>query len=124
MHGHEQIRPLLLRQPHPIFQRDKHIARPAQRHPVAAGCQQLPLQFLRGGKGDMLLIRAGNADGAGVFAAMPGVQQHQRQLAARRFRGRRGFGGQGRRCKRTAKRRAQQGAALQQKPGARIAVHA
>ena len=79
VHGDEQRRAALLRDRHPFLQRDEDVARARQLDAIAPAGQQLPPQLLRRGEGDMLLVGAGDADRAGVLAAMPGVEHHQRR---------------------------------------------
>ena len=79
VHRDEQRGAMRLRLRHPVVQRDEGVARPGQRDPVAAAGLQLALQLERRGERDMLLVGAGDADRAGVLAAMTRVQHHQRQ---------------------------------------------
>ena len=81
--GQEQRRLPPPRQLDPVAERDEDVARAGQRHPAAAAGLQLPLQLQRRGQGDALLLRPARADGAGILAAMAGVQHHQRQRPAR-----------------------------------------
>ncbi len=67
-----------LRDGDPVVECNEIVALPGQHHAVTSGAAQAARQFFRRGECHLLFERAGNADRARVFAAMPRVKHDQR----------------------------------------------
>ena len=85
---HEQVGLGLAGQPHPLGQRHEHVPVAGHPHPVAPPRLQLLDERLGEAEHDVLLEHAAHRDGAGIGAAVAGIDHDQRALVG-------GFGGGG-----------------------------
>ena len=92
MYREEQIAPRGARPRHPILERDELVVLARQHDPVAPRRLQEARRQLGRRERDVFLIAAGDADGAGIDAAMAGIDHDHPAglLAPRRRRGDRG----------------------------------
>src|SRR6185437_3740246 len=73
----QQIRVMLPGKRQSSREGDTPVAGPCQGDPIATASSQRMLQLLRGRQGYGLLLGAGDADGAGIVAAMTGVDDNE-----------------------------------------------
>ena len=74
----EQIGVGVARPPDALTQRDVFVVVAGHDHVVAAGLRQSVAKLERDAQGDRFLEQAGRADGAGILAAVAGVDHHHR----------------------------------------------
>src|SRR5438876_3688302 len=95
MYREEQVAPRGARPRHPILERDELVVLARQHDPVAPRRLQEARGQLGGRERDVFLIAAGDADGAGIDAAMAGIQHDRAARRRLRLRGSRTCKGSG-----------------------------